>query len=105
VAAPTRLGGALAEVPAWPELGVDATLGAWRGFSGPPRLLPAQVAWWREALHAATQTPQWKQDAQAFLWAPTWYAGAELERYLADEPTLLRAVLTDLALIQSSSPQ
>ena len=55
VSSPERLAGCYAQTPAWLELGVPCTLGAWRGVHGARGLTSAQIAWWDAALTDATR--------------------------------------------------
>ncbi len=52
VTAPKRLGGEIASVPTWKELGVNAVSANWRSVVGPKGLSAAQVRYWDQTLGA-----------------------------------------------------
>jgi putative tricarboxylic transport membrane protein len=76
IAAPQRLGGDFANVPTWKELGIDATVDAFRAIAGPRGMGAAQVAYWETALRKMTETPEWKQLLETRSWVDR-YANAE----------------------------
>jgi len=98
VAAPTRLTGALSNVPTWKELGVDMTSGSWRGIFGPKGITPAQVAYWEGALKKLTETPEWKSDLEKNYWTDEFVVGAALKKMLDRELVETKALLNDLGL-------
>jgi len=98
VAAPTRLTGALSNVPTWKELGVDMTSGSWRGIFGPKGITPAQVAYWEGALKKLTETPEWKSDLEKNYWTDEFVVGAALKKMLDREFIETKALLTELGL-------
>jgi putative tricarboxylic transport membrane protein len=98
VAAPQRLGGALADVPTWKEQGVDLVHGSWRGIFAPKGLTPAQIAFWENALRKVIVTPEWKTDLERFFWTDDFTVGAQLRKDLEQDYAATKAVLTDLGL-------
>lgn len=76
IAAPQRLAGEFASVPTWKELGVDATVDAFRAIAGPRNLGAAQVAFWEGALRKMTESPEWKQLIDSRSWVDR-FAGAD----------------------------
>ena len=76
IAAPQRLGGVFADVPTWKELGIDASVDAFRAIAGPRNMGAAQVAFWESALRRMTETPEWKQVIEQRSWVDR-YANAE----------------------------
>ncbi len=76
IAAPQRLGGDFANVPTWKELGIDATVDAFRAIAGPRGMGAAQVAFWESALRKMVETPEWKQLLETRSWVDR-YANAE----------------------------
>ena len=72
----SRLGGDFANVPTWKELGIDATVDAFRAIAGPRGMGAAQVAYWETALRKMTETPEWKQLLETRSWVDR-YANAE----------------------------
>ena len=98
VGAPNRLGGILADVPTWRELGFDAVVSNWRVIIGPKGMTPAQVAFWEQALRRFTESPEWKKELEANFWTGDFMNRAETMKYLERENAALRAFLTDLGL-------
>jgi putative tricarboxylic transport membrane protein len=98
MASPARLGGAMANVPTWRELGFDAIGNNWRGVAGPRGMTPAQVAYWEGALTQLVATDEWKKDIEKNLWVSNYMrsadAAAEYKRQYAE----LKDVLTELGL-------
>ena len=98
VAAPRRLGGALADIPTWKEQGADVEFGLWRLALGPKGMSAAQTAWWEDTLRKATQTPDWKSDMEQNFWSDNFIPGAEFRKSLPKEHATLKSVFTDLGL-------
>lgn len=76
IAAPQRLPGVFAEVPTWKELGIDATVDAFRAIAGPRNMAAPQVAFWEAALRKMVETPEWKDLLEKRSWVDR-FAGAE----------------------------
>ena len=98
VAAPKRLGGALAGVPTWKEQGVDLVFGGWRAVMAPKGLPAAQLAYWEGVLRKATEAPEWKADVEKNYWGDDFVTGAQLRKDLDNEHADTRAVLVDLGM-------
>ena len=96
--APTRLGGALADVPTWKEQGVDLVWGGWRAIMGPKGLSPSQVAYWEGVLRKATEYPEWKADIEKNFWSDDFVTGAQLRKDLDKDYADMKAVLVELGL-------
>jgi putative tricarboxylic transport membrane protein len=98
LASPSRLGGELANVPTWRELGIQAIGNNWRGVAGPKGMTAAQVAYWEGVLSQLVATDEWKRDIEKNLWVGNYMrssdAGAEYKRQYAE----LKDVLSDLGL-------
>lgn len=101
VSAPQRLGGALAEVPAWRELGADVVIDNLRGVVGPRAMSAPQVAYWEGALRKMTETGDWQQHLEKNLWVNS-FAGAEGSRKaLALQYDPMRLGLAELGLAKN----
>ena len=98
VAAPQRLGGALAGVPTWKEQGVDLVFGGWRAVMAPRGLSAAQVAYCEGVLRKATEFPEWKADIEKNYWSDDFVTGAQFRMDLDQEYADTRAVLVDLGM-------
>ncbi|MGH8660535.1 MAG: tripartite tricarboxylate transporter substrate binding protein [Burkholderiales bacterium] len=97
-AAPSRLGGALAEVPTWKEQGVDLVFGGWRAIMAPKGLTPAQVAYWEGVLRKATQVPEWRTDLEKNYWSDDFVGSQQFRKDLEKDYAEMKAVLVDLGL-------
>ncbi len=98
VSAPARLAGCYAQTPTWLELGAPCTLGAWRGVHGAAGLGAGQIAYWEQALAAATRAQSWAHQLTQHYWTPLLMTGATLRAHLAHEQTQMRGVLLELGL-------
>jgi putative tricarboxylic transport membrane protein len=98
VAAPKRLGGPLADVPTWKELGVDFTSGSWRGIVGAKGLTAAQVTYWENALRKMSEAPEWKADLDKNYWTDDFSTGEKLKKDLDGEFAETKALLAELGL-------
>ena len=100
VAAPRRLGGALAGVPTWKEQGIDLVFGPWRAIMGPKGLSPAHVAYWEGVLRKATEHPEWRADIEKNFWSDDFVTGAQFRKDLDKDYADMKAVLLDLGLVR-----
>jgi putative tricarboxylic transport membrane protein len=98
VGAPRRLGGSLADVPTWRELGADVVIGGWRAIMGPKGLTPAQVSYWEGVLRKATQVSEWRADLEKNYWIDDFVPSAQFRTDLEKDYAEMKAVLTDLGL-------
>jgi putative tricarboxylic transport membrane protein len=101
ISSPARLPGIYASCPTWGEQGVDCVVGSWRGVSGPPRLMPAQISFWENVLAAAIRTEQWKGDLARHFWTESFITGEALQQHLRRERAETQAILRELALLSS----
>jgi putative tricarboxylic transport membrane protein len=99
VSAPTRLGAPFAAVPTWSELGVDCTIGTWRGVIGPPGLAPATLAFWDEATRAAAQGAVWHTALSRHMWSDTYLDATATNRFMDEEQDRMRVALGELDLL------
>jgi putative tricarboxylic transport membrane protein len=98
VAAPRRLGGALADVPTWKEQGADVAYGLWRLALGPKGMSAAQTAFWENTLRKSTQTPEWKSDMEQNFWSDEFVPGEAFRKSLAQEYATAKALFVELGL-------
>jgi putative tricarboxylic transport membrane protein len=99
VSAPERLEGLLAAVPTWGELGIDCTIGTWRGVIGPPQLPEYAVAFWDEAMSAAVREAGWEGALARYMWSDTYLTTAATVEFITREECLMRAALSELGLL------
>lgn len=98
VAAPSRLGGALAQVPTFKELGHDVVVGAWRGIVGPKNMPAAQVAYWESAFERLARTEDWKAELDKRYYRDAFMKHAEMGKFLQSEYSETKELLTGLGL-------
>ena len=96
VSAPQRIGGEVAAVPTWKELGINAVSPNWRAVVGPKGLTAAQVAYWDQALAAIVKTPEWQQAVQKNQWEDEYTNSAGALKFMQEQYRLLEALLTEL---------
>ncbi len=93
-----RLGGDLAPVPTWRELGVDASFDTWRGIVGPKGMTPSQMAFWDATFTGMTKAEAWKQDLARNYWGDNYISSSQTRNYLDREYADFRSILGDLGL-------
>lgn len=98
IAAPHRLGGALANVPTWKEQGVDVSITNWRLLAGPKNMTPAQIAFWDSALARLVKTDEWKKDLDNNVFENTYMNSDATKRYLKAEHEQFHAALVEVGL-------
>ena len=94
-----RLGGVMANVPTWRELGFQSS-GSWKGVMAPRGITPAQVAFWEDVMRKTAQSPEIAQYAEKNLWLVEFKGAAETKKWLDDEAAALRVVMTELGLVK-----
>lgn len=100
VSAPERLGAPFADTPTWAELGIDCTIGAWRGVTGSAGLAPAAVGYWQGVLRQAVARPVWHEALARLSWSAMYVDGDALRDLLAAERAEYVAMLGDLGLLK-----
>jgi putative tricarboxylic transport membrane protein len=93
-----RLGGIMASVPTWQELGYPSS-GSWKGVFGPKGLTAGQVAYWEEVMRRTAQSEEIRQYAEKNLWLLEFKGAAETRKWLDDEALMLKGILSELGLI------
>lgn len=99
VSAPTRLGDPFAAVPTWNELGVDCTIGTWRGVVGPPGLAPTTVAFWDEATNAAAHGMAWRAALSRHMWSDTYLDATATNQFINEQENHMRLALGELDML------
>lgn len=100
ITAATRRPGALATVPTWKELGIDAVVDNWRGVIGPKGMPPQQVAFWDATFSQLFKLDEWKKDVESNYWDNAALLSKQSATYLAGEYEELKQALTALELIR-----
>jgi len=99
ISSTSRLGGVMASVPTWRELGYPSS-GSWKGIFAPKGLTPAQCAFWEEVMRRTAQSDEILQYAEKNLWLVEFKGSAETRKWLDDESAALRTIMTELGLIK-----
>ncbi len=98
VAAPKRLAGPFADVPAWRELGADAVLSNWRTIVGPRGMTPQQITYWENVLARVVETEEWKQMLEKTSVTGEFLRSAETRKQLKADYDELKTIMTELGL-------
>jgi putative tricarboxylic transport membrane protein len=99
VSSTRRLGGVMASVPTWQELGYQSS-GSWKGVVAPKGLTPAQIAFWEEAMRRTAQSDEILQYAEKNLWLMEFKGSADTRKWLDDEAAALKVIMTELGLVR-----
>ena len=98
IGAPARLGGDLAKVPTWKELGVNSAFELWRGLAGPKGMNRAQIQFWDATLGALVITDEWKKELADNRVENIYKNSADTGRQWKAQYDEVRGVLIDLGL-------
>lgn len=98
ISAPSRLGGALADVPTWKEQGVDVQLVAAQGVMGPRGLTAEQIAYWENALSRLQRSPDYLTLLERHYWTANFKGHEEAKRYYDAQYMAWKRSLTDLGM-------
>jgi putative tricarboxylic transport membrane protein len=96
VTAPRRLGGEVASVPTWKELGVNAVSATWRSVVGPKGLTAAQIVYWDQAFGTMVKSAEWQESLTANQWEDDYLNSVNAVKFMRDEYKELEALLTEL---------
>lgn len=99
VSSTKRLGGALAAVPTWQELGF-ASSGSWKGIMAPKGITPAQIAYWEDIIRKTAQSDELKQYAEKNQWIIEFKGSAETRKWMDEEFSALKTTMTELGLVK-----
>jgi putative tricarboxylic transport membrane protein len=94
-----RLGGRLASVPLWTELGVDAARATWRGVIAPPGLALADQRDLQLLVERAVAAPPWQDAILRYAWVPMLLIGSEAETFATSESESMRISLEQLGML------
>lgn len=100
VSAESRLGGPLASIPTWKELGYPVLSANWRSVVGPKGLAEGEVRYWDGVFEKLSQLPEWKQSLDSEHMLNT-YSNSRSTRALMDtQHKAMSATLADLGLVK-----
>jgi putative tricarboxylic transport membrane protein len=100
VSSTRRLGGVMATVPTWQELGYQSS-GSWKGVMGPKGITPAQIAFWEDVMRKTAQSEEIRQYAEQNQWILDFKGAAETRKWLDEEAAALKVIMTELGLVQA----
>jgi putative tricarboxylic transport membrane protein len=98
VSAEKRLGGPLASIPTWKEMGIPAVSANWRSVVGPKGMSEEQIRYWDNVFANLAQLPEWKRDLAARQEENTYLNSRDTKKLMDAQFAALRAVLSDLGL-------
>src|SRR5688572_205641 len=94
-----RLGGVMATVPTWQELGFQSS-GSWKGVMAGKGLTPAQIAFWEDVMRKTAQSEEMRAYAEQNQWLIEFKGAAETRKFLDEELAALKQVHLDLGLVK-----
>jgi putative tricarboxylic transport membrane protein len=100
VSSPKRIGGVLASVPTWEELGFKGTYGSRRSIFGPKGITSEQVAYWEGVLRRVVESEEFRKSAEKNQWDATFRGSAETREFMEAEYAQLKSVMTFLGLVK-----
>lgn len=103
VSSSKRLGGVMASVPTWQELGYQSS-GSWKGVMAPRGITPAQIAFWEDVMRKTAQSDEIVQYAEKSLWLVEFKGSADTRKWLDQEAAALKLIMTELGLVRQKEP-
>ena len=94
-----RLGGIMATVPTWQELGFQSS-GSWKAVMAPKGITPAQIAFWEEVMRKSAASDEIRQYAEQNQWLLEFKGAADTKKWLDEEYAALKATMTELGLVR-----
>lgn len=91
-----RVPGVLASVPTWKELGIDATVSAWRAVIAPPGITPEQIRFWEGAFATMIDSDNFKAEAEKESLTAKYLNSAQTGAFLQDQENAYRDYLSDI---------
>jgi putative tricarboxylic transport membrane protein len=100
VSSTKRLGGPLADVPTWQELGYQSS-GSWKGVMAPKGITPPQIAFWEDVMRKTAASDEIRQYAEQNQWLVEFKGAAETRKWLDQEAAALKSIMTELGLTKA----
>ena len=94
---PTRLKGV--DTPTLKELGINVTIGNWRGVYGAAGITPEQRKELTEMIVKATKSKSWLEALDKNNWTPAVLTGPEFDKFVDDEFASLRAIMVKAGMV------
>ena len=97
---PTRRSGALASIPTWKEVGIDAVVDNWRGVVGPTRMPVHEVRYWDAVFGQLFKQEEWKSNLERNHWDNAALTSQESAKYFKNTYAELRRTLAELGMVK-----
>lgn len=98
--AESRLGGPLAAVPTWKELGYPVVSANWRSIVGPRGILEEQARYWDGVFGKLSRLPEWKQAVESEHMENTYSNSRGTRELMEQQYKAMSAALGDLGLVK-----
>ena len=98
VSSDSRLGGAMAGIPTWKEMGIAAVSANWRTVIGPKGMSEEQIRFWNDTFARIVKTTAWKLDLEANLLGDTYLDSQQTRKFMDQQYAELRLILGELGL-------
>ncbi|MET0743823.1 MAG: tripartite tricarboxylate transporter substrate-binding protein [Microvirga sp.] len=89
------------DVPSIKEQGIDLEIANWRAVVAPPGLTPEQTKTLTETVDKLAKSKEWQDALKAKGWDDAYMSGEAFAKYLANEQTKTKEVLTSVGLVKS----
>lgn len=98
IVSPSRLAGALADVPTLEEQGINGVSASWRGVIGPKGMSEAQISYWENVLEQMTKTDAWKRHLEQNVRQNEFMGSKRTQQYYAKQAEELKSLIGELGL-------
>lgn len=100
VAGEARLGGPLANVPTWKELGLPVLSSNWRSVVGPKGLAEGETRYWDAVFARLAKLPEWKQSIDSEHMENTYSDSRGTRELMEVRYKAMSATLAELGLVK-----
>jgi putative tricarboxylic transport membrane protein len=100
VSADNRLGGPLAAIPTWKELGYPVISANWRSIVGPKDLPDEQVRYWDAVFERLGKLPEWKKSLDSEHMQDTYSDSRGTRKLMETQHQAMSATLAELGLVK-----
>lgn len=98
VSAPQRMGGSVANVPTWKELGLDSVFSNFRTAFGPKELSASQVAYWEQVFAKLVSFRAWTEEEESNFWVGGYLNSKQTRQALVSDYETQKGILTELGM-------
>jgi putative tricarboxylic transport membrane protein len=89
------------DIPTFKEQGVDLVIANWRSVGAPPGITPEQRKTLTETLDKLAKSKEWTEILKQKGWDDAYLSGDAFAKFLAQEQTRTKEVLTSIGLVKS----